>query len=358
MTTTETTPTPDAAPTPTSAPPAPPPSEAAATVPTPPAAAEPHPHAPPPPPPVTEAPPRPARPLVPLVFNPSNGDELWRWAIWGAKTDFVAPICRGNPDNVMWLLMMGKRWGLDIISSLSIFVIEGKPSLPAAHMVGIVQAYKYCDYFKPTLSTMDMAEWETVRLSKGDAPPQLTKLDYTREEAQLMGFFDKGSTPEKAKRNQWNTQPRVMLRWRSATALGRLAYADLLAGLYSTEEMTDVVEVGGGEVRTVEVPKDVIMNAARRDGAVINDLRALPDNTVGAPPDMEAAFRNAGDVTLTNGGPVPEPVRRPSTTASRVSDKARRTTEPTVEELFPQFKCTDCGVPIVKRGKCDPCARS
>lgn len=61
--------------------------------------------------------------------------------------------------------------------------------------------------------------------------PEPTRMEYTIAEAKQAGLMGKGGN--------WDARPKTMLRHRCATELARAVYPDIVAGLYSTEEMQD-----------------------------------------------------------------------------------------------------------------------
>lgn len=299
-------------------------------------------------------------PLPPMGFEPSNFDELWRFARWGANTQFVPSAVRNRPDDVMWLLMKGRTYGLDVQASLEMYVIEGKVCLPAERMAALILNDPLMRraghpprsiFLECVESTMERATWETQRRDGR----RVQSIDFTIDEADRMGLLGKGRSPDAASRNQWHRQPRTMLRWRALTTLGRLVYPDLLAGLYSLEEAYDIAEVEGRQVvNMVQIPRGEEVAAAKAGGAglaTLEPLRLVQD-TVEVQPDMAAAFH---EVAGTPPPPMdslfsrqPEPAR--STATSRVRDRAQAVRE--------EPRCPKCRVPVAKIGMlCEACDR-
>ena len=305
-----------------------------------------HPHAPPPPPPpptaeqtaaaaAHEAKEAAARAIIPL--EPKTFDDFYRWSRWASQTQFVPKEVRGRPNDVMYMVMMGHRWGLDIMASLQLHVIEGKVCLPAVFVLGMIQKSPLCEYLALVESTATSATWATKR--RGGR--REIQLDFTIEEAAQMGLLTKGRDQAAAARNQWNRQPRTMLRWRALSAIARMVFADLIGGLYTTEEMVDVIEMRGGQVVVEPVTKAEIDNA--KDVTMV-DRPALAADTVGAPPEMIAAMTTPVTPAQL------EPVRL-------VTDRARLKAEQVRTAAAKTIKvCVDCGGPFEGPGdKCAAC---
>jgi hypothetical protein len=140
-----------------------------------------------------------------------------------------------------------------------------------------------------------------------------------------------------------------MLRWRAATTLGRLVYADLLAGMYAVEELVDVIEARGDKVEIHEVSRADIEEAAHRT-SFVRDLRSLPETTDDTPAEMSQAMRTPAPAAK----PEPVPMR---STASRMRERAkRRDPEPSIDSLFPsqvpEDADTDAGGELAVCGRC------
>ena len=139
----------------------------------------------------------------------------------------------GTPQAVLSTVMLGRELGLPAMASLrSVHIIEGKHSLSADLMVALVLRSGLAEYFQLVESTDKICTFETKR--KG--APKSQKLSYTIEQAEKAGlmFVRPGKKP-----GNWHKIPKQMLRHRCKSELARLEYPDLLAGLYTPEELND-----------------------------------------------------------------------------------------------------------------------
>lgn len=139
----------------------------------------------------------------------------------------------GTPQAVLSTLLLGRELGLPAMASLrSVHVIEGKHSLSADLMVALVLRSGMAEYFRLVETTDTVCTYETHR--KGSPAP--TRLSYTIEQAEKAGllFVRQGKQP-----GPWHKIPKQMLRARCKSELARLEYPDLLAGLYTPEELKD-----------------------------------------------------------------------------------------------------------------------
>ena len=139
----------------------------------------------------------------------------------------------GTPQAVLSTVLLGRELGMPAMASLrSVHVIEGKHSLSADLMVALVLKSGLAEYFQLVESTDKICTFTTKR--KG--APKATTLSYTIEDAEKAGllFVRPGKNP-----GPWHKIPRPMLRARGKSELARLEYPDLLAGLYTPEELSD-----------------------------------------------------------------------------------------------------------------------
>jgi len=146
----------------------------------------------------------------------------------------------GNPQAVLSTVMLGREMGLPAMASLrSIHVIEGKHSLAAALMAAIVLKSGLAEYFELVGEPTETAvTFETHR--KGARNP--VKLTHTIEMARQA--WNKGKTEAEReaswKASGWGRNPTDMLVARCQARLARYVYPDLLAGMYTPEELAEV----------------------------------------------------------------------------------------------------------------------
>lgn len=135
----------------------------------------------------------------------------------------------GTPHAVLSTIMLGRELGLPALGSLrTIHVIEGKHSLSASLMVALVLKSGLAEYFEPVSFSDTEATYETLR--KGARNP--VRLQHTIQMAQTAGLVKDKSG--------WVKNPVDMLVARAQARLARMVYPDLLAGLYTPEELADI----------------------------------------------------------------------------------------------------------------------
>ena len=139
----------------------------------------------------------------------------------------------GTPQAVLSTVLLGRELGMPAMAALrSVHVIEGKHSLSADLMVALVLKSGLAEYFQLIESTDKICTFETKR--KGNPKPK--RLSYTIDDAERAGLL---KPTRSGKPGNWDKRPKQMLRARAKSELARLEYPDLLAGLYTPEELRD-----------------------------------------------------------------------------------------------------------------------
>lgn len=176
-------------------------------------------------------------PQLPQVLTVSEWEGLeprnMKAAHEYAKAAFAARLfgAYGNAEAVLMTILAGRELGLSSMASLrSFYVIEGKPSLSASAMVGILLKSKHVNYFRCIERTPERATFEAQR---GDDPP--LRLSYTIEEARKAWTKDEAAW----NKSGWSKHTSDMLVARASSKLARLIAPDVLSGLYDPDELRD-----------------------------------------------------------------------------------------------------------------------
>jgi hypothetical protein len=182
----------------------------------------------------------------------------------------LAPKDFNTPERVFVALEMGLELGLPMMAALrSIAVVNGRPSIYGDAALALVRASGVCDYYLEIASNTEthaLAEQLAVALEYDDR--QLTKAIRLKiaeagvrmnRQAEDFGYTSisrrsgavtsivRRFTIADAKRGglwgksgPWTQYPERMLMWRSRGFNLRDNFGDILQGLYTTEEATDL----------------------------------------------------------------------------------------------------------------------
>ena len=150
----------------------------------------------------------------------------------------------GSAPAVLAVVMAGRELGLPAMASLRSFHnIEGKITMSAAAMVAVILKSGLAEYFEPVSFSEVEATYETKR--KGARGP--VRLTYTIDQALKAGYGGAAKNGGAFKPDSaWFKTPRPMCVSRASSELARMVYGDILAGLYTPEELTDAREASRG----------------------------------------------------------------------------------------------------------------
>lgn len=166
----------------------------------------------------------PAQGSYSTALEPRTFNEAWVMAKVAVNSRSFGVA---NNETALAMILRGREFGLGAITSLSAFhVIKNKMCLTATMIEGMVQNAECCEYFMCIESTDKTCTYETKRRGY----PKAIAHTWVIEDAARLGLTSL---------DQWKKQPRTMLRHRCGTDLARMVFADVVAGLYSTEEMDD-----------------------------------------------------------------------------------------------------------------------
>lgn len=152
-----------------------------------------------------------------------------------------------TPAQAIMLFQLGRKFGLSAVDSLRmIHMIEGKPCMSAQLIVGIVQKSGMAEYFEIEALENTHATWVTKRRGARREVRWTFSVDDAKA-AKLGGFGTKDAPPNGFKpESNWAKHPKVMCMWRAAVFLARAVYTDLVGGLYTPDEITDIdMEIDG-----------------------------------------------------------------------------------------------------------------
>jgi hypothetical protein len=135
----------------------------------------------------------------------------------------------GTQQGVLSTVLVGRELGLPAMAALrSIHVVEGRHTLSAGLMVALVLKSGLAEYFEPVEFDEKKATFVTKRVG---ARKEVT-LSHTIEMAVIAGLVKEKSN--------WVKTPIDMLCARAQSRLARMIYPDLLAGLYTPDELEEM----------------------------------------------------------------------------------------------------------------------
>ena len=160
------------------------------------------------------------------IYEPQSLDQALQLSEKLARSALVPAALRGKPADVFIVLATGSELGLGPMQSLrGLHVIDGKVGMAADMMVALCVSKPQCEYFTLVESTDEKATYVAKRRGEGTKEQTLTFTMAMAKAAKLTG------------KQNWQNFPAAMLRARCASALAKVVFPDLLAGIYDPEEL-------------------------------------------------------------------------------------------------------------------------
>ena len=163
-----------------------------------------------------------------------------------AGSSIVPTLYQGKIENVMIALEFANRIGASpfmVMQNLNI--IKGKPSWGSSF---IIAALNSCKKFSPlrfevTGAGNDLScfAWAFELNTKA----KITGPAVSMKMAKAEGWYDKDGS-------KWKTMPELMIRYRAAAFFGRLYAPELLMGMHSTDEVTDMQPTRNVDAQVIE----------------------------------------------------------------------------------------------------------
>lgn len=167
----------------------------------------------------------------PTVLRPQSMTELLAFAQVAAKSSMMPRDYLGKPENIVIAVQMGSELGLAPMQAIqNIAVINGKPSVYGDAMLGLVLQSPLCeDVQERTEGDGDKLTAICVAKRAGKKPVERSFSVDDAKKANLWG-----------KSGPWQQYPQRMLQMRARGFALRDAFADVLRGLISAEEASDI----------------------------------------------------------------------------------------------------------------------
>lgn len=190
--------------------------------------------------PVALQPPAPA-PLAQRIaafdLTPTTYDEFMTYAHMLADSDFVPKDYKGKPGNCAIAMQWGAEIGLKPLQALqNIAAINGRPTLWGDSMLALVRGSGLLEYIHEEQSPDGTAVCRVKR--RGELIEQVrTFSDEDATRAKLTG-----------KEGPWTTNPARMKQMRARAFALRDVFTDVLRGMQSAEEQSDIIDMETGKI--------------------------------------------------------------------------------------------------------------
>lgn len=168
-----------------------------------------------------------------------NTDELDRIQLMArmyAASSFNGSKKPQQEGDFFLMMMKGLELGIAPMAAIdTINIISGKPTLDAKGMLALVKS-------SGLLQSIDIDSTNErciVNIQRKNEPEQI--ISFTIQEAQQYKTTEyvggQKTTISLSEKANWKSQPGIMLKWRAVTKAMREVFPDILAGLYTQEEL-------------------------------------------------------------------------------------------------------------------------
>lgn len=177
-----------------------------------------------------------------LVVSPQNAIEhqMAQAEVW-AKSSLVPESYRNKPADIVVAVTLGHELGFQPLQSLQLInVISGKPSLGINALMALCR--RHGGQYAVITAEENVNKECVVRVTRGQ---EIWEEKFTMADAQSQGLTGKSN---------WTKMPRQMLFARALSQAIRRVFADVICGLYSTEEMLDSQPEAAAEKKAKVTP--------------------------------------------------------------------------------------------------------
>lgn len=164
---------------------------------------------------------------VPQLSEPDS--QLYAMCVKLAESSAIPMAYIGKPDQIWSTVVYGREYKIGPMTSLChIFNVNGKPSMDVHLILGLCQRHKDFAGWQVLKNTNEMCEVEMFRWNELSKKAFRFTASWTKAEAAVAGLLGKDS---------YKKYPKNLYKARAITFVAREAFADILNGVYSLEEM-------------------------------------------------------------------------------------------------------------------------
>lgn len=175
------------------------------------------------------------------LVKASNGNALGMKIAYAerlAQAGLLPTAYRQQPANVLLIVEQAEALGIPVMTALNgVHIVEGRPTISAALMSALVRRAGH----KLRVSGDDTRA--VAEIVRADDPDFTFRSEWTLDRAKKAGLAGRGS---------WGKYPAAMLKARAISEVCRDACQEVVAGVYTPEELgADVVVDADGDVVAV-----------------------------------------------------------------------------------------------------------
>lgn len=177
-----------------------------------------------------------------IAFPTRDEMEVMKWEAGVLVASGFLPKHIQKPEHAIAIMLKGRELGVPSWTALTkIQVIQGNPTTAPELMLALI--YRSGELEDMQIDSQESACKVTMK-RKGKSP---LSASFSLDDAKKMGLADK---------DNWKKQPATMMKWRAISACARLAFPDIIQGMYTHEEIApdSAVNVDGELIEPPAAP--------------------------------------------------------------------------------------------------------
>ena len=207
---------------------------------------------------------REAEPPSAFEMRPRNLDEAMKFAQIMADSDLVPAGYKNKPGNILVACQMGHELGLTPMRALRcIAVINGRAAMFGDEMLAMVLVSPVCEYVHEEQSNDKIG----ICTVKRKGHPEHTAT-FSLDDAKRAGLL--------GKQGPWQQHTARMLKLRARGFALRDKFADVLAGLVTTEEALDIPPSEPQAVPTQPEPVQTLKDRLKAKVEAVEQAETMP----------------------------------------------------------------------------------
>lgn len=211
------------------------------------------------------------------LFNPTTFDLAQRMANMYSRSDLVPKQYQATPGNeqkavanIMIALETAQRIGASPLMVMqNMYIVYGQPAWSSKFLIATVNScgrynslkYKFDNLgkIKVTGINQEVDNWQCIAYTTEKGNEEVMEsIPVSIEMAIKEGWYTKNGS-------KWQTMPKLMLQYRTATFWTRAYAPELSMGLKTDDEVYDIVDVPFEEVPVDDKVKEEIKNNANKE---------------------------------------------------------------------------------------------
>ena len=194
-------------------------------------------------------------PQTETTLSVFSGEENFKNALTMAqelsKSDIIPATYKGKPENCLIAIELSNRLKLSpFLVMQNMHVIQGRPSWSSSFIISCINGSgRFSGPLKFEMD-LDKTKCRAVAVEKTTGE-KLTGPTITMDMAQSEGWLSKNGS-------KWKTMPELMLRYRAAAFFGRLYCPEIINGMLTDDEATDIKPITNDDVVDVFLEEEEI----------------------------------------------------------------------------------------------------